>query len=211
MRKIKHWLAAAGLAIASLFGYHHTIPETRVIEVIPQPATTPTPIATPIVEEIHPKIDSKRINISCDSTCTHQEKIDLARIVAKLEAVQSSKCVTDYLKAPDTALDVKQLDGMTLDAAIQKVLTSKVSTQLTYYYEGRNWFTKTLVIGYENGDGKVHANRAAWDYMSDCEKAGNLAHEISHQLGFHHDFERTARRPYSFPYVIGSAVEACCH
>lgn len=207
MQKIKHWLAGIGLAIASLFGYHSQIQPTSVIETVkPEAIASPTPS----VEIISPKIDSKRVSVSCDSTCTQDEKNALNRIVDKMMAIQASNCFSNYIKEPSTMLDAGQLNMLTIDQAIKKVITSRVNTTLTYYYQSRNWFTKTLVIGYENGDGKIHANRAAWDYMSDCEKASNLGHELSHQLGFHHDFERTARRPYSLPYVIGDAVLECC-
>ncbi len=199
MNKLKKWLVAAGLTIASLFGYHHTIPETSTIE-IHEPAK-PTPVAIPE--------GGQRINIGCDATCGQDEIRETTLITEKLLDVESKDCFKNYVAKN---VDQTQINGLSLDAAIDLVLKSKVSTEISYYYQGRNWFTKTLVIGYENGDGKIHANRAAWNYMSLCEKVSNVGHEISHgdPMNFSHDFNQTARRPYSMPYTISSAIDFCC-
>ncbi len=39
------------------------------------------------------------------------------------------------------------------------------------------------------------------------EIAAHWFHEYSHVLGFHHDFERTDRRPDSVPYGLGTIVK----
>jgi hypothetical protein len=170
MNRIKHWLAAAGLAIAGLFGYHATIPETSVIEV-----QTPPPIAS-TVEPVETSDPHKRIMLGCDATCSNDEKNELALIALKTIETEATKCFTDRLQG----VDPEQINGLTVEQAIHRVTTASVDTTITYYYQSMNWFTKTLVIGFENGDGFVHANRAAWDYMDICEKASNIGHEISH-------------------------------
>lgn len=207
MRKIRNWLAGAALTIAGLFGYHHTIPETSTIEIKTEVVSTPTPVPTAT-----PLGPTARITIGCDSTCTDAERKELPAITAKVLEVEASKCFSDYLFNSKTGIDRNQTNGLPIQGVVLLVTTAKVSTKLTYYYEGRNWFTKVIVLGYENGDGMIHANRAAWNYMSLCEKASNVAHEISHgePLNFSHDFKNTARRPYSVPYVIGDAVAKCC-
>jgi len=42
---------------------------------------------------------------------------------------------------------------------------------------------------------------------TDKELAAHWFHEYAHVLGFHHDYERTDRRPHSIPYGLGVIVE----
>lgn len=155
-----------------------------------------------------PKFISSRITITCDSTCTQIESSSLPEIVEKVINTESTDCFKDYLKK----IDPNQTNKLTVNQVIDLVTNAKVNSQITYYYQGRNWFTKNITVGYENGDGKIHANRAAWDYMNTCEKAANIAHELTHgaPMNFTHDFKNTARRPSSVPYMVGSAVTKCC-
>ena len=177
------------------------IPVHITPENLPLEAVQVEPIASP---------NQQRITINCDSTCNTKEREELPGLVNLLLTIQSSQCFNNYLRTHN--LDMGQTNNLTLQQVIDMVTTNKVQTTLTYYYQGKNWFTKNLVVGYENGDGKVHANRAAWNYMSSCEKASNLAHELTHgkPMEFTHDYRNTKRRPFSVPYVVGSAIIACC-
>ncbi len=205
MNKIKSWIVGALLTIGGLFGYHSTIPNTSVIEVETSVSPSPTPSGTPISQ-------LQRIQIDCDETCTAEEKALLPAIVAKVEETEAGDCFRNKLLDNSTGIDQTQSNGFTAFQAYTIVVNSKVSSTLTYYYQLRNWFTKTIVVGFENGDGEIHANRAAWNEMSLCEKAENVGHEISHgdPMNFTHDFKNTSRRPRSVPYVISDAIEACC-
>jgi hypothetical protein len=70
------------------------------------------------------------------------------------------------------------------------------------------WF-KRNVVGYTTPDTSViTSNRRFFDGYTPAEIAGNLAHEWMHKIGFDHDFNATARRPYSVPYAIGDLVES---
>lgn len=62
------------------------------------------------------------------------------------------------------------------------------------------------VVGYEDTDGSVHENRTFLDGAIAAFIADNLAHESMHKLGYEHDFEPTAIRPYSVPYGVGEIV-----
>ncbi len=70
------------------------------------------------------------------------------------------------------------------------------------------WFQRN-VVGYTTPDTSViTSNRRFFDNYTPSEIAGNLAHEWMHKIGFDHDFNATARRPYSVPYAVGDLVES---
>lgn len=50
-------------------------------------------------------------------------------------------------------------------------------------------------------------NTKFMDQYDLADIARNQVHEITHKLGFGHDFKPTKRRPYSVPYAVGSIVE----
>lgn len=65
------------------------------------------------------------------------------------------------------------------------------------------------VVGYTNpGTAVIFMNRSFFSRFELWEIAANIAHEWTHKLGFDHDFNATARRPYSVPYAVGSIVNA---
>jgi hypothetical protein len=201
MNRFKNWLISTGIVIAGLFGIHYNLPETSTIEVVT--TSTPSPIVSPVIQ-------NKRIEISCDESCTQAEKDSLPALVAKLIDIEDGECFNEYLLDPKNGLDTEQLNGLTPVQAINVVTNAQVHTTLSYFYRPRNWFTKVIVVGEERGDDKVYANRAAWEFLPICDKISNLAHEISHQNGFSHDFSNTSKRPYSMPYEINQAIDACC-
>jgi hypothetical protein len=70
------------------------------------------------------------------------------------------------------------------------------------------WYKKWSVVGYTYpGKPRIYLNRNYFNSYTIAEIAANLAHEWTHKLGFDHDFDRTARRPYSVPYGVGCVVE----
>lgn len=208
MNKIKNWFIAAGITASGLVGYHASIDNSSVVEVRPsvvQPVTNAT-IITPTISDI------QRIIVRCDETCTTEEALALGSLVKKLNDIESSDCFSKYLLDPSNGLDVSQTNFLSRTDAVQLIQMALVMTKISYYSKPRNWFTKVIVVGYENGDGIIHANRLAWQNMGVCEKAANIGHEISHgpPMSFVHDFYATQRRPYSVPYEIEAAVMACC-
>ena len=42
---------------------------------------------------------------------------------------------------------------------------------------------------------------------TDIDLAAHWVHEYAHVLGFHHDYDRTDRRPKSIPYALGTIVK----
>lgn len=76
--------------------------------------------------------------------------------------------------------------------------------ELTIY--NPNFFGRN-VVGYTYPDSlQIFMNRNFFSSFTAAEVAGNMAHEWTHKLGFDHDFNSTAKRPYSVPYAIGDIV-----
>ncbi|MGK5084343.1 hypothetical protein WDW37_13685 [Bdellovibrionota bacterium FG-1] len=69
------------------------------------------------------------------------------------------------------------------------------------------WYKKKSVIGYGYaGHPEIYMNHYWFQRFTVQEVAGNIAHEWMHKLGFDHDFNRTAQRPYSVPYAVGNIM-----
>lgn len=67
------------------------------------------------------------------------------------------------------------------------------------------WFSSVIGYTYPNITTQF-INRKYFDKMSKNEIASNILHEYLHKQGWSHDFNPTARRPYSIPYAIGNIV-----
>lgn len=71
----------------------------------------------------------------------------------------------------------------------------------------QTYFTEANVIGYTMANIKtIYMNRRYLSTFETNKVAMNLFHEWLHKVGFGHDSEATARRPYSVPYAIGYIV-----
>lgn len=157
-----------------------------------------------------PKIDleaiKRVIEISCDETCTEQEKLDLVILTQEANRVFFSQCFKDFF------INAEKLDftnSATGEAVIKKLWQNDTKTTLSYFFKRRNFITGALVVGYEKGDGKVYANRLAWKYLSTKEKVSNLLHEITHIKGFVHNGNNVSGNEYSVPYQANRATEKC--
>lgn len=65
-------------------------------------------------------------------------------------------------------------------------------------------------VGYTYPDvNKIWVNTKYFDSFSNKYAGSNLAHEMMHKLGCDHDFNSTARRPYSIPYLMNDIYEKC--
>lgn len=98
-----------------------------------------------------------------------------------------------------------QIYQMLVDGAetLKPLIDNKMDLELELY---TNNFTSTVGYTYPNTL-RIWMNRKFFDRYSAEEVARNVFHEWTHKLGFGHDSNSTARRPYSVPYALGSIVQ----
>jgi hypothetical protein len=69
------------------------------------------------------------------------------------------------------------------------------------------YYDDSVVVGYTTPSiTYINVNRKFFNNYSANQVAGNLFHEWLHKIGYDHDSDATARRPYSVPYAIGYIV-----
>ena len=121
----------------------------------------------------------------------------------KVEETINSQCFeAEWVKS---YLDLNQTNGMSKAQALELIRSSKTTIELEMY---RSWKS---TVGYTYSNTKrIWMNRKFHDAFSACEKAANIAHEITHKIGFGHDLKATMRRPLSVPYMTGAIMKKCC-
>jgi hypothetical protein len=73
----------------------------------------------------------------------------------------------------------------------------------------RPWYKRfSPAIGMAGFDGEVHTYLQVYEKMSVAERAGHIAHEIMHIIGFTHSFKKSESRDKSLPYRVGDYVTA---
>lgn len=171
----------------------------------PEPSPTPSP--TPVVEPIPtPDAVTHNITIKCDNTCTDKERADVPLIEARIYEIMKTDCFSDAFTDLKKRSKLVQTNNLTREQVVEMLRTKGAHMTLSYY-------TKTLsnVVGYTYpGVPVIYANRKFHNDYGICTKASNIGHEASHNMGFDHDYEATAQRPYSVPYTINFAFGLCC-
>lgn len=134
-----------------------------------------------------------------DCTPYEAEKVQAAE--TRANQVIQSKCFYDFM----TKRGLVQTNGKTPEHVVLELRNREMDVPVHYYFEASN------VVGYRvppNPD--IYFNRYFHDNFGTCATASNAAHEWSHSIGYGHDVEATARRPYSVPYSINAAFTQCC-
>lgn len=115
--------------------------------------------------------------------------------------VMNSQCFADFMQKRRLV----QTNGKTPAQVVSDLRENNLEAPVHYYYEESN------VVGYRNPPKPdIYFNRYFHNNYGVCATASNAAHEWSHSIGYDHDYEPTARRPYSVPYSINAAFTACC-
>ena len=134
-----------------------------------------------------------------DCNTYEQEKV----IQAEQRGIQviASKCFSDFM----LKRKLIQTNGKTPAEVVKDLRENPLIVPVHYYYENSS------VVGYRQPPWPdIYFNRKFHNNYGTCATASNAAHEWSHSIGYGHDFEATARRPYSVPYSINAASTACC-
>ena len=95
---------------------------------------------------------------------------------------------------------------MIMDGA--ETLDPVIDHELDIYID--DYFSWKPVIGYTYKSTKtIFVNTRYFDKRSTKLVGSNILHEYGHKLGFEHDFNRTARRPYSICYQLSKIYKQC--
>lgn len=133
---------------------------------------------------------------------TEKEKAKNEKAILKIRETASGECFKkEWLKR-----NLIQTNNKSNQSVLKELLNANVSIELEMY---RARFAK--VNGYTYPDSKrIWLNRKYHDYYGPCSVANNLFHEVSHKLGYTHDFNPNKQRPFSVPYSINAVMEVCC-
>ena len=78
--------------------------------------------------------------------------------------------------------------------------------RFSWVIETRPWYKRfSSAIGMSSGD-KVMTYAQQFEKMSVPERAGHIAHELMHVIGFTHSFKPSPSRDKSLPYQVGEYV-----
>ena len=165
----------------------------------------PLPFASVEVQELAESEIKNRVELICDATCTKEESLQSVIIADKVSEVIFGKCFESYFMAKQSFYFSKDTGAQ----VVAKLKTKPLKLGLTYFVKKRNPFTGNIVVGFENGDGKIHANRVAWSSMTLKDKVSNVAHELTHFVGYKHNGNSPTGNGESVPYQANRAVESC--
>ena len=157
------------------------------------------------ISELGPSDNSNPLKplviVSEFSNHTEKELDKNKLVVEKLNQTLQSDCIRNKF----LAANLIQTNDLTNEQVYEKITTTPVSIRLEMYY------TLARVNGYTlpNTD-KIWLNRRYHKNYGICSSMANLGHEVSHKIGFGHDYKPTKRRPMSVPYTMGRILNECC-
>lgn len=132
---------------------------------------------------------------------TAAEKTRNEKAILKIRETAVGECFkNEWLKRK-----LIQTNQKSNQQVLETLLAADVSIELEMY---KSW---KKVNGYTYPSSKrIWLNRKYHNTYGPCSVANNLFHEISHKLGFTHDYNPNKERPYSVPYSINAVMEVCC-
>lgn len=144
------------------------------------------------------------------STANREKVLDAIEVIKKIVASDEFKTRVLNHKYNGKKTFVNN-NGLTNSQIYNKilrgaeVLTPAKNNRMDLVLE--TYYTEANVIGYTMASIKtIYMNRRYLSTFETNKVAMNLFHEWLHKVGFGHDSEATARRPYSVPYAIGYIV-----
>lgn len=132
---------------------------------------------------------------------TDLEKERNTKAIEKVRETVRGQCFKDAL----LKRALIQTGGKTNEQVLHDILSGDVKIRLSMY---RSW-KSTIGYTYPSSD-TIWCNRKYHDNMGPCDVGANLIHEISHKIGYGHDYKPNKQRPFSVPYSVGSLMDDCC-
>lgn len=166
------------------------------------PKASPSPIASPAPK---PTGLVNNIGLTCTSSCTTAERIQLAEAAVVANQIVHGACFEKFMRT--WGLVDEWNTPLKADPVIKKLRTTVLTVPVRYYYERSN------TVGYRQPpSNQINFNRRFHDYYTVCDTASNATHEWSHAdpLSFGHPFDKTSWRGHTVPYAINNAFDACC-
>lgn len=149
-----------------------------------------------------PLAERKLLGISHFSNFSEKYKQEFLLAVEKANTTLKTKCFSDFM------LNRKMImtNGLTNQQVVDVLQSTYQEMGLVSY---RKWGS---VRGYTTPTSeKIWVNAKFYIGSKSCDKASNLAHEISsHKNGFGHTFYANKQRPFSVPYSVNEAFKVCC-
>jgi hypothetical protein len=134
---------------------------------------------------------------------TEKEEQKLLEYIPVMNNTIASECFDNFIQARP---GLHSTQNKSAAEVVQHLRTSTVEIHLITYYKR---FSRVHGYTYPNVN-KVWLNRKYHAGASLCSEASNLAHELSHKLGYTHSYKASKIRPFSVPYSINAAFKACC-
>lgn len=175
------------------------------------------PNTTPVVPELKPapspvphaliKVKFKPIN------ATDTEKTIINQAEKIIADTIPSKCFKDFLSNEKLVQTNDKSPAQVYDDILS--LTGEIKLHLytrCMSFSLRCWVPTSAVAYRDPPETDIYLNRAYFHTDRNAvEWAATMTHEaLGHALGnYTHDFNATARRPYSVPYKLGEGIEKC--
>jgi len=141
------------------------------------------------------------ITVSAYKNFSPKYQAEFEQAVIKANEIIGTKCFEDFM----LQRKLIQTNGKTNAQVVAHIRSTPTTIELSSY---RKWGS---VVGWTTPTSKIiNVNSKFYIGSSRCAKTSNLVHEVSHKQGFGHDFKPNRERPFSVPYSLNQAVEACC-
>ena len=154
------------------------------------------------------KINAHLRDFNFDQTAKMQKALDRLKIVINSEEFKQEILGFTY-QGKQEFVDNRGMSNLQVYETILRGVESlngiadeEMDIDITLYYSNNS----TVGYTYPNVD-RIWVNNKFFANFTLGKVAANVAHEWTHKIGFGHDFNRTASRPYSVPYGVGSIIQ----
>lgn len=177
-----------------------------------EPAPTPAPVP-PTSGSLPSKAETFKVNVTFSGAAATDKRIaKYKQAIEFLKKEIATKTFKDRVLAhkyngkpgfaSSSDSNQKVYDKLLSGA---ETLSPKEDNELDL--EVRFYYASNSTVGYTYPTvNYINVNTKFFDGYNITSVARNLLHEYMHKIGYGHDSARTARRPYSVPYAMGSIL-----